>query len=144
MNTLRLSKLVEIGKKRLGRGHGSGKVKTSGRGTKGQNARGHVRIGFEGGQLALTKRLPFLRGKMRNKSMVAKPTVVFLGKLNQFPANTTIDKAFLIKHKIINAVTTEVKVIGNTKLEHAYTVQVPCSKQSTIAITSAGGKVVLE
>lgn len=142
--TIRLSKLVEIGKKRLGRGHGSGRVKTSGRGTKGQNARGHVRMGFEGGQLPLTKRLPFLRGKKRNKSLVSKPVLLFVGNLDQFPANATIDKAFLIKHEIIESVTTRVKVVGNAKLEHAYTVQVPCSAQSATAITKAGGKVVIE
>ncbi|KKR00668.1 MAG: 50S ribosomal protein L15 [Microgenomates group bacterium GW2011_GWB1_40_9] len=142
MNTLRLSKLVEIGKKRLGRGHGSGRVKTSGRGTKGQNARGHVRMGFEGGQLPLTKRLPFLRGKKRNKSMVDKPTVIFVGSLNQFPKDSKIDKAFLMKHNIIESITTQVKIVGNVKLDHVYTVHIPCSKQSATAITKAGGKVI--
>ncbi|MDO9028681.1 MAG: 50S ribosomal protein L15 [Candidatus Roizmanbacteria bacterium] len=141
MNTLRLSTLVAKGKKRLGRGHGSGRVKTSGRGTKGQNARGHVKIGFEGGQLPLTKRLPFLRGKKRNKSRVSKPMLLSLEKLDQFPSHATIDKAFLIKHNIIESVTTRVKVVGDAKLEHAYTVHIPCSKQSTTAITKAGGKV---
>lgn len=141
MNTVRLPKLVKIGKKRLGRGHGSGRVKTSGRGTKGQNARGHVKMGFEGGQLPLTKRLPFLRGKKRNKSRVSKPVLIQVGKLDQFPANAAIDKAFLIKHTIIKSVTTRVKVVGAAKLEHAYTVHIPCSKQSTTAITKAGGKV---
>jgi large subunit ribosomal protein L15 len=144
MNTLRLSKLVEIGKKRLGRGHGSGRVKTSGRGTKGQNARGHVRMGFEGGQLPLTKRLPFLRGKRRNKSMVSKPVLIFVGNLDKFPANATIDKAFLIKHNTIESITTAVKIVGDAKLAHAYTVHIPCSKQSASAITNAGGKVVIE
>jgi len=143
MNTLRLPKLVAIGKKRLGRGHGSGRVKTSGRGTKGQNARGHVRIGFEGGQLPLTKRLPFLRGKKRNKSMVSKTVLLYVGKLDKFAANATIDKAFLMKHNSIESITTRVKVVGNAKLEHAYTVHIPCSKQSTTAITKAGGKVII-
>ena len=141
MNTMQLPKLVAIGKKRLGRGHGSGRVKTSGRGTKGQNARGHVRMGFEGGQLPLTKRLPFLRGKKRNKSRADKPALLFVGSLDQFPAHAIIDKAFLIKHNIITSVTTRVKIIGHGKLEHAYSVHIPCSAQSTTAITKAGGKV---
>lgn len=141
---MKLQKLVSQSKKRIGRGHGSGRVKTSGRGTKGQNARGHVRMGFEGGQLPLTKRLPFLRGKRRNKSMVSKPTLFSVGSLNQFPANSSIDKAFLIKHEIIESVTTRVKVVGNAKLEHAYTVHIPCSTASRAAITKAGGKVVIE
>lgn len=49
-------------KKRLGQGLGSGKGKTAGRGHKGQKARGKVAVGFEGGQLKLIKRLPFMRG----------------------------------------------------------------------------------
>ncbi len=141
---MKLPKLVQTTKKRLGRGHGSGRVKTSGRGTKGQNARGHVRMGFEGGQLPLTKRLPFLRGKKRNKSLVDKPMLFYVGSLDQFPEHAIIDKAFFIKHNIIDAITTQVKVVGNVKLEHAYIVQVPCSKQSATAITKAGGKVVIE
>lgn len=142
--SMKLQKLVQTTKKRLGRGHGSGRVKTSGRGTKGQNARGHVRMGFEGGQLPLTKRLPFLRGKRRNKSMVVKPVLLFVGALDQFPSAASIDKAFLMKHNIITSITTRVKVVGNAKLVHAYTVHIPCSKQSTTAITKAGGKVVIE
>jgi large subunit ribosomal protein L15 len=141
---MKFQKLVIKSKKRLGRGHGSGRVKTSGRGTKGQNARGHVRMGFEGGQLPLTKRLPLLRGKKRNKSMVDKPMLLYVGNLDKFPASATIDKQFLIKHKIIESVTTRVKVVGDAKLDHAHIVQVPCSAQSTSAITKAGGKVVIE
>jgi large subunit ribosomal protein L15 len=101
-------------------------------------------MGFEGGQLPLTKRLPFLRGKKRNKSMVSKPVLLSLEQLDQFAAKATIDKAFLMKHNIIESVTTRVKVVGDAKLEHAYTVHIPCSKQSATAITNAGGKVVIE
>lgn len=140
---MKLQKLVIRSKKRLGRGHGSGKVKTSGRGTKGQNARGHVRIGFEGGQLPLTKRLPFLRGKKRNKARVNKPVLLYVGALDQFPAHAVIDKKFLVKHNSIESVTTRVKVVGNAALVHAYTVHIPCSAQSTAAITKAGGKVII-
>ncbi len=67
-----LSSITKRTKKRIGRGHGSGKVKTSGRGTKGQNARNSRPQGFEGGQLALIKRLPLLRGKDRNGSRKTK------------------------------------------------------------------------
>jgi len=75
--------------------------------------------------------------------MVNKPTVIFVGTLNQFPKDAKIDKAFLIKHNIIESITTQVKVVGNVQLEHAYTVHIPCSAQSTTAITKAGGKVLL-
>ena len=142
MNLYSLPSITKKGKKRLGLGHGSGRGKTGGRGTKGQNARGHVRMGFEGGQLPLTKRLPFLRGKKRNKSMVVKPVLLYVGNLDKFPANAIIDKAFLIKHNAIDSVTTRVKIVGAAKLEHAYTVHIPCSVQSTTAITKAGGKVI--
>lgn len=65
IKTMKLSNLPKIKqnpKKRLGRGQGSGKGKTSGRGMKGQKARSKTQLGFEGGQLKLIKRLPFVRG----------------------------------------------------------------------------------
>ena len=68
MNLNQLPKIKKTSKKRLGQGHGSGKVKTSGRGTKGQKARNKVPMYFEGGALPLIKRLPYRRGKGRNKS----------------------------------------------------------------------------
>ena len=63
-----LPKTTERRKKRLGLGHGSGRGKTAGRGTKGQRARGKIPISFEGGAIPLIKRLPFMRGKGKNKS----------------------------------------------------------------------------
>lgn len=61
MNLHSLPRVTENKKKRLGRGHGSGHVKTSGRGTKGTAARYTVPLTFEGGIVPLTKRIPFLR-----------------------------------------------------------------------------------
>ena len=58
-----LSKITHPTAKRVGRGKGSGKGKNAGRGEAGQRARTHIRVGFEGGQARLMKRLPFLRGK---------------------------------------------------------------------------------
>ena len=78
MKLSNLHPIVRRPKKRIGRGHGSGKVKTSGRGTKGQKARDSVPLGFEGGQLSLIKRLPLLRGKGRNASMKVKAFAVAL------------------------------------------------------------------
>jgi len=63
-----LSKTIKRTKRRLGQGHGSGRGKTAGRGTKGQNAKGDRSLSFEGGALTIIKRLPFLRGKGKNKS----------------------------------------------------------------------------
>jgi large subunit ribosomal protein L15 len=67
MNLNNLAKITTKPKRRLGQGHGSGRVKTSGRGTKGQNARSNRSLSFEGGALPLIKRLPFRRGKGKNK-----------------------------------------------------------------------------
>jgi len=76
MNLSHIGKLKTKKKKRVGQGHGSGRGKTAGRGTKGQKARSKVAIYFEGGALPLTKRLPFLRGKGRNRSLQDKKFVV--------------------------------------------------------------------
>mgnify|MGYP001617128588 FL=1 len=83
-----LSKVTARSKKRLGRGPGSGREKTSGRGTKGMNARNKSRLGYEGGQLPLIKRLPFIRGKSRNKSYNANPFVINVGDLAVLPKGT--------------------------------------------------------
>lgn len=80
-----LSKLIQRSAKRLGRGQGSGKSKTSGRGTKGQNARHSMSIThshFEGGQRPLMKRLPYRRGKGNHK-MSIKPIPVNLENLSE-------------------------------------------------------------
>jgi len=144
MTPFRLQPLVASRKKRLGRGHGSGKVKTGGRGTKGQNARDHMPIGFEGGQLALTKRLPFLRGKLRNKSRQVKPFVLPVEKLNVFDDKAKITLTELKKKHIIADDVVRVKLVGSASLSHAYTVGIPASAASTKAITKAGGTVEVE
>ena len=138
-----LSSIVARSKKRIGRGHGSGKVKTGGRGTKGQKARGRVRVGFEGGQLPLIKRLPLLRGKDRNKS---RNTVVFplaVDKLSAMPEGVKVDVASLRKYNLIDSATVRVKILGKGKLAGALTVMVPCSQSAKSVIEKAGGKVII-
>ena len=139
-----LPKIVTKRNKRIGRGHGSGRVKTSGRGTKGQNARGTAPFAFEGGQLAITKRLPLLRGKLRNGSQHQKAYAVVAGRLNIFAEKADITVEALIKKGIIPTGTKRAKIIGKTKIEHIYTVHIPCSKGSAESIEKAGGKVVIE
>src|SRR3989339_381794 len=90
-----LPKLISRRKKRLGRGHGSGKVKTSGRGTKGQKARDSIRPGFEGGQLSLIKRLPVLRGKGKNASQKVYTVVLPVAKMSVLRENTNVTLATL-------------------------------------------------
>src|SRR4029077_6428901 len=101
MNLSHVEKLKTRSKKRVGQGHGSGRGKTSGRGTKGQKARNKVAIYFEGGALPLTKRLPFLRGKGRNRSLQEKPFVVNIEALNVFSKGTTVTIESLAKQGIV-------------------------------------------
>src|SRR4029077_5343269 len=101
MNLSHVEKLKTRSKKRVGQGHGSGRGKTSGRGTKGQKARNKVAIYFEGGALPLTKRLPFLRGKGRNRSLRAQPFAVNVQALNVFPKGATVDVEALAKQGIV-------------------------------------------
>jgi large subunit ribosomal protein L15 len=133
--------IVERRKKRLGRGHGSGKVKTSGRGTKGQRSRDNIHIGFEGGQSQLIKRLPLLRGKGRNASQSVKAYPLDVTRLNKLPEGTTVTLETLKKYHMIDTVTPRVKVLGNGKVTVKVTVAVPCSKSATSAIEKAGGVI---
>lgn len=142
MNLSQLSKLVVISKKRLGRGHGSGKVKTSGRGTKGQKARGTMPPGFEGGQLPLTKRLPYLRGKGKNPAKT-KIVVIPVSKLANLPTGTTVTIAVLKKYGIIRQRTHRVKLVGTGNIEFSLTVALPCTGSAKKAIEKAGGTVAV-
>jgi large subunit ribosomal protein L15 len=139
-----LKKLIQKRKKRLGRGHGSGKVKTSGRGTKGQNARGKVHLGFEGGQLPLTRRLPFLRGKKKNKSFRKKPKAIDVSALNGFEKDAKVTVASLVEKGMIKKGDL-VKILGGKKsLNVPLRILVPVSKSAKKIIEDAGGSVVLE
>src|SRR3972149_9853567 len=94
-----LPKTTSKKKKRLGQGHGSGRVKTSGRGTKGQKARNKVSLTFEGGALPLIKRLPFRRGKGKNKVFKKKPIVINIKVLNLLKPQTVVDLKSLVSNK---------------------------------------------
>jgi large subunit ribosomal protein L15 len=141
MNPIQLPKLVTASKKRLGRGYGSGKAKTAGRGTKGQKARGTMPAGFEGGQLPLIKRLPLLRGKGKNGSQKTLVYVLPVTRLESLPAGSEITLATLKKHRLVGTDTGSVKILGSGALTHAYTVKVACSLAAKTAIEKAGGKV---
>lgn len=130
--------------RRVGRGHGSGRVKTSGRGTKGQKARRDIKLHFEGGALPLIKRLPFLKGKGRNKTLQVKPVIVNLKDLKNAPAKTVIDMEYLIKNRIIDendAKADGVKVLGSGDVKVALTVNLPVSAAVKEKIEKAGGTV---
>lgn len=141
-----LTKITTNGKRRLGQGHGSGRVKTSGRGTKGQKARYDIPLDFEGGALPLIKRLPFLRGKDRNNSIQPEAVVISLTALNAFPANSEVTIESLIAQKLITTTDSVrgVKVLNNGEITVPLTVKVPVSKGAEEKIVKAGGHIELQ
>ena len=132
-------------KKRVGRGMASGTVKTSGRGTKGQNARSGGGKGpfFEGGQLPLVRRLPFKRGFTNIHRIEYKPVNVSLlqerfGEGDQ----KEITPELLVEAGIIKRSDKAVAILGNGELTSALTVKAHrFSKSAQAKIEAAGGAV---
>lgn len=126
---------------RKGRGIGSGNGKTAGTGHKGQNSRsgGGVRLGFEGGQLPLYRRLP-KRG-FKNVNHVTYATVN-VGDLNRFEDGTVVNPALLIESGLIKKEYDGIKVLGAGELTKKLTVQAhKFSNSAKEAIESVGGTV---
>jgi large subunit ribosomal protein L15 len=133
---------------RIGRGIGSGKGKTGGRGGKGQTARSGVRIkGFEGGQMPLHRRLP-KRGF--NKPFPLKLHEVNLGRVQQaidagkLDAGATVDAAAMIKAGLLRRAHDGVRLLGNGELKAKVTFSVwGASKSAVAAVEKAGGSVTI-
>lgn len=139
-----LSKITKVRKRRLGQGHGSGRGKTAGRGTKGQNARSSRPLTFEGGALPLIKRLPFLRGKGKNKSFKKKPIVINVKVLNLLKKDSVVDLKTLIENHIVDekqAKVYGVKILGDGKISVPLVVKLPVSKNAKKKIEDAGGSI---
>lgn len=131
--------------RRLGRGHGSGRGKTSGRGTKGQKARGKIGLDFEGGALRIIKRLPFQKGKERNKPQKRSPLVVNVKDLNVLSADSTVTEELLVEKKLVDVKEVKlrgVKILGNGELEKALKVSLPVSASAREKIEKAGGSIL--
>lgn len=144
MNLESLPKTVKIKKKRLGLGHGSGRGKTAGRGTKGQKARGKIPLYFEGGSIALIKRLPFRRGKGKNKVFKKKPVVINVKALNNLKKGSIVDGNSLIENHLIDKDDVKkygVKILGDGEITVSLIIKVPISKSAAKKIEKAGGKV---
>ena len=127
--------------KRKGRGHGSGNGKTAGRGHKGQNARsgGGVRIGFEGGQMPIYRRLP-KRGF--NNIFAKKYAQINVSDLNKFEDGAVVDAQALVEAGIIKKTLDGVKVLGNGNVEKKVTVKAAkFTETAKEKIEAAGGKV---
>ena len=130
-------------RKRVGRGAGSGMGKTAGRGQKGQRSRsgGGVRLGFEGGQMPLTRRLP-KRGFHNRFAKDIK--IVQVGDLARFDAGSVVDVAVLQDAGLIGKIGDGVKLLGNGELAHALTVRIHrISKSARAKVEAAGGTVEL-
>ena len=129
-------------RKRVGRGDGSGHGSYSGKGCKGQKSRsgGGVRLGFEGGQLALIKRLPRKRGFVN--IFKTEYSIVNVGELKTFSPNTEITPKELLDIGLIKTFKYPVKILGNGDIDRPLVVK--ANKFSAAAekkIVAAGGKV---
>ncbi len=127
-------------RKRIGRGPGSGTGKTSGRGHKGDKARGSVNPNFEGGQTPLHRRLPQVRGfKPVNKVVYA---VVNVGDLGVLEDGTVVNPESLYEMGVLRHRDEKVKILGDGELTRKLTVQAhKFSKSAAEKIAAAGGTV---
>ena len=143
IQSLKPAENSRFSQKRLGRGIGSGLGKTSGKGHKGQNARsgGGVRIGFEGGQMPLVRKLP--RRGFNNSNFAKQYSIVNVSELNKFDENAVVDSNSLIEKGILSKVEEYgVKILGNGKLEKALTVKANKFSESALKkIKKAGGTI---
>jgi large subunit ribosomal protein L15 len=130
--------------KRVGIGESSGHGKTSGKGHKGQKARsgGSIRLGFEGGQMPLIRRLP-KRG-FNNAAFHKTWAIVNLEDLNVFSAGTTINEQLLRESKMIRGNVAGLKILGDGELKHKLTIEADkVSASARQKIEGAGGTVTL-
>ncbi len=145
-----LLKVTKTSNKRLGRGLGSGKGKTGGRGTKGQKARGKVQQGFIGGTLPIYKKLPYNRGHhrdgMHRSARMHSSATVNVAALQAFANKDVVDIASLIEKKLVSERDAKngVKIIGKEDIKVALTVKLPVSMGAGASIEKAGGTVVTE
>jgi len=132
-------------RKRVGCGESSGHGKTSGKGHKGQKARsgGSIRLGFEGGQMPLIRRIP-KRG-FNNKDFATRYAPVNLDKLEVFPDGSKVDEAGLRAHGLVKGSWDGVKLLGGGKLKPKnLTLEVHAvSGSAKTALEAAGGKLTL-
>ena len=126
--------------KRKGRGTGTGNGKTAGRGHKGQKARsgGKIRVGFEGGQMPLARRIP----KRGFHNIFAKPLEsVNVSALEKFEDGAVVDAKVLLDAGVLSKCTYGVKILGNGEITKKLTVKASAFSESAKAkIEAAGGK----
>lgn len=140
LNELSPSKGAKKTGKRRGRGHSAGQGKTSGRGQKGQHARsgGYHKVGFEGGQMPLQRRLP----KVGFTSRMARLTAELRLHELTIPSADVIDLAVLKAANLVPAYVTKVKVINSGEINTAVKLKgIAVTKGARAAIEKAGGSI---
>lgn len=141
LNELSPPKGSRRSRKRVGRGVGSGKGKTAGRGTKGQNSRsgGGVRPGFEGGQMPIHRRLPKRGFTNIFKKKIA---VINIHDLSTFESGSVVDEAALVRMGLVKGQRDGIKLLGNGEIKIPLTIKVNgASTGARDKIIAAGGKV---
>tara|TARA_B100002051_G_C16671041_1_gene604542 strand:+ start:172 stop:630 length:459 start_codon:yes stop_codon:yes gene_type:complete len=149
MTTLNSTSRVKIKKIRVGRGIGSGKGKTSGRGVKGQKSRSGVAIkSFEGGQMPLYRRLPKRGFNPIKKSKIAKINLSLLQSFldeEKLSSTSTINIESLKKAKIIRKKFDKFKLLGDGELKSKLTIEADyASKTAVQKLEKIGGKITLK
>jgi large subunit ribosomal protein L15 len=140
LNELSPGKGAKKAGKRLGRGHSAGQGKTSGRGQKGQHARsgGYHKVGFEGGQMPLQRRLPKVGFRSRKAHLTAELRLHELA----IPEAEVIDMDVLKKLNLVPAFVTRVKVIKSGELEKSVKLKgIAVTKGAREVIEKAGGQI---
>ena len=140
LNELSPAKGAKKQGKRLGRGHSAGQGKTAGRGQKGQHARsgGFHKVGFEGGQMPLQRRLPKVGFASHKSHLTAELRLHELA----IPTDDVIDIAVLKRLHLVPACVEKVKVIASGKIEKAVKVKgLALTKGARAAVEAAGGKI---
>ena len=149
MSTLNTTGKVTQKKMRVGRGIGSGKGKTSGRGVKGQKSRSGVAIkSFEGGQMPLYRRLPKRGFNQFGRINIA---IMNLGKIQSFidqktiSSGDTINTDLLKKLKLINKNSQKLKILGTGEIKDQINIEADLiSKSAIVKLEKAGGKIQLK
>ena len=140
LNTLKPAAGSKQAPKRVGRGIGSGLGKTGGRGHKGQKARtgGYHKVGFEGGQMPLHRRLPTVGFNSRKARYTAEIRLSELAKVSA----EVIDREALIAARLLSRQISDIKVIASGSLDKAVTLRgIRVTGGARAAIEAAGGKI---
>ncbi len=135
--------------RRLGRGHGSGRGKTAGRGTKGQLARtgGKVNRSFNGGQTRLSKRLPFVRGWNNGSDFFRDDyTIINIADISEIEAGSELHPKDMVAQGLMTVARSKglIKLLGDGEIDRALTVHVhKASASARTKIEAAGGRIEL-